>query len=533
MRCSVPPSQFSISYLFVALALAAFAAACSDSTVTQITGPGPTARCQPAITGLPSSLQASATKLPATVTANRECQWTLQSEDAWVQVNPNSGQGEASITVAVAENPAALTRTAALVLNGNRVSLSQEAAPCRFELGSSSSRVSAEGGRVGVSVAALSGCRWSASTEVPWIRVVSSAITGNGVAEFIADRNTAGERSGALTIAGLRYEVQQSAAAPAPGPPPSPPPSPTPAPPAPGPPPPPAPGPPPPPAPGPTPPPPAPAPAPLTLVTEPGTMPVGFVGQRFPGLRVRAQGGTGPYRITGTNLLGWPSSLDYNVDSVAGTADWHGTVTRVGEFPVRMVVEDSAGARSELMLTFVFRAAAAPLTLITEPATMPVGVLGQLFPGLRLRAQGGTGPYRFTATNLLGWPSSLDYNVDAAAGTADWHGRVTRTGEFPVRMVVEDSAGARSELMLTFVFRLPSSILDLGVFAGRLGETLRLQFLDGAVQPDEQPPRREEGRCPERDGGRARQVSWIAVQCLDDADETLDRQRDDDHDQET
>ena len=515
MRCRVPRSQFSISSRFIALALAALAAACSDSTVTQITGPGPTVRCQPALSGLPPALQSSAAKLPATVSANRECQWTLQSEAAWVQVTPNAGQGDGSITVAVAENPAAVTRTAALVLNGNRVSLSQEAAPCRFELGSSSSRVSAEGGPLGVSVSALSGCRWSATTEVPWIRVLSSAITGSGVAELIADRNTAGERSGAVTIAGLRYEVQQSAAAPAPGPPPSPPSGPTPPPPAPGP-----------------PPTPTPAPAPLTLITEPSTMPIGFLGQRFPGLRVRALGGTGPYRITGTNLLGWPSSLDYNVDAVAGTADWHGTVTRVGEFPVRMVVEDSAGARSELMLTFVFRAAAAPLTLISEPATMPVGVLGQLFPGLRLRAQGGTGPYRFTATNLLGWPSSLDYNVDAAAGTADWHGRVTRTGEFPVRMVVEDSAGARSELMLTFVFRQPPSILDLGVFAGRLGETLRLQFLDRAVQPDEQPPRRQEGRRPERDGSRARQVSWIAVQRLDDADETLDRQRDDDHDEE-
>jgi hypothetical protein len=130
-------------------------------------------------------------------------------------------------------------------------------------------------------------------------------------------------------------------------------------------------------------------------------------------------------------------------------------VTRVGEFPVRMVVEDSTGARSELMLTFVFKPAPtppAPLTLVTEPTTMPVGIMGQRFPGLKVRARGGTGPYRITGTNLLGWPSSLDYNVDPVAGTADWQGMVTRVGEFPVRMVVEDSTGARSELMLKFVF---------------------------------------------------------------------------------
>jgi hypothetical protein len=187
---------------------------------------------------------------------------------------------------------------------------------------------------------------------------------------------------------------------------------------------------------------------------EPSTMPVGYLGQRFPGLTVRARGGTGPYRITGANLLGWPSSLDYNVDPVAGTAVWHGTVTRIGEFPVRMTVEDSAGARSELMLTFIFRAPpTASLTLVMEPSTMPVGYLGQRFAGVTVRARGGTGPYRITGTNVLGWPSSLDYNVDPVAGTAVWHGTVTRLGEFPVRMTVEDSSGARSELMLTFVFR--------------------------------------------------------------------------------
>jgi hypothetical protein len=90
---------------------------------------------------------------------------------------------------------------------------------------------------------------------------------------------------------------------------------------------------------------------------EPATMPIGYLGERFAGLTVRARGGTGPYRITGRNLLGWPSSLDFKVDSVAGTALWHGIVTRTGEFPVRMTVEDSAGLTSDLMLTFVFRSA--------------------------------------------------------------------------------------------------------------------------------------------------------------------------------
>jgi hypothetical protein len=423
MWCGLRRIPFSCHRHSIGVALAIFAAACSESAVTQVTGPGPATRCQTALTGVPTSLPSSAARLTATVSTNRECRWTIESDASWMQVSPNSGQGEASVSVVVAENPTAIDRSTALVVNGSRVAVSQVAAPCRFELGSSSSRVSPEGGFFKVSVSAVSECRWSASSEVPWVRVASSEATGSGSAEFVAEVNTGGERSGTLRIAGLPFLVQQTATAPAP---PSPPP----------------------------PPPPPPPPTPLTLVSEPSTMPVGYLDQRFAGLRVRARGGTGPYRITGTNLLGWPSSLDYKVDPVAGTADWHGTVTRTGEFPVRMAVEDSAGARSELMLTFVFRAPpTAALTLVMEPTTMPVGYLGQRFAGLRVRVQGGTGPYRITGTNLLGWPSSLDYKVDPVAGTADWHGTVTRTGEFPVRMAVEDSAGARSELMLTFVFR--------------------------------------------------------------------------------
>ena len=421
-----------------AVALAVVAAACSESRVSQTTGPEPLTRCQTAVTGLPTSLAPSAARVTATVSTNRECQWTIVSEASWVRVTPDSGQGEASVSIVVAENPAAIDRSGVLVVNGNRVAVSQQAAACRFELASSSSRVPAAGGPFSVSVSTIPGCKWSASSDVPWVQVVSSELTGSDSVAFVADANTGGERTGTLRIAGSPFVVAQTATTPGspPTPPPTPPtpsPNPSPAPPTPA---------------------PSPSPTPLTLVSEPGTMPIGYMGERFPGVRVRARGGVGPYRITGANLLGWPSSLDYKVDAVAGTADWHGTVTRTGEFPVRMVVEDSAGARAELMLTFVFKPApAAPLTLVTEPGTMPIGYMGQRFAGLRVRTTGGTGPYRITGTNLLGWPSSLDYKVDAVAGTADWHGTVTRTGEFPVRMTVEDSTGARGELMLTFVFK--------------------------------------------------------------------------------
>jgi hypothetical protein len=305
---------------------------CTNSSLNEITAPDPATKCQSDLTGLPASVSSSASRLSATVSTNRECSWTLTSDASWIQVRPTSGQGPASVSVDVSENPAALERSAALVLGDNRVTVTQEPAPCRFELGSGSSRVAPQGGPFQIAVSTIVGCKWRASSAVPWVRVVSSEVTGSGSAEFAADVNSGDERSGTLTIAGLPHVVQQAGRVASPVPPPPSPPAP----------------------PSPTPPSPPP-PAPLTLEMEPTTMPIGYLGERFAGVTVRARGGTGPYRITGKNLLGWPSSLDYKVDPVAGTALWHGIVTRTGEFPVRMTVEDSKGATSELMLTFVFK----------------------------------------------------------------------------------------------------------------------------------------------------------------------------------
>ena len=327
-------------FLLSAVVAAALAiAGCTQSAVNEITGPDPAKKCEIELADLPRSVSSSAAHLTATVSTNRDCPWTIKSEASWIQVRPTSGQGRASVSVDVSENPAAIERSTALVLSDSRVTVTQEAAPCRYELGSSSSRLSPEGGSFQVPVSAVAGCKWRAASEVPWVRAVTAEATGSGSAEFVADVNTAGERSGTLTIAGLPHHVLQPATVSAPAPPPPNPPAPPPQN----------------PPPAPSPPTPPPAPAPLTLVMEPTTMPVGYLGQRFPGVTVRAKGGTGPYQISGKNILGWPSSLDYKVDPVAGTALWHGIVTRTGEFPVRMTVEDSAGARSELMLTFVFR----------------------------------------------------------------------------------------------------------------------------------------------------------------------------------
>jgi hypothetical protein len=124
-----------------------------------------------------------------------------------------------------------------------------------------------------VRVSTGAGCPWSASSEVPWVRLVRAGGPGSGSADFAVSQNGGSSRTTAVTVAGASVAVEQDAAR-STAPPPPPPPAPSPAPPAPAPAPKPAPPPPPSPAPAPSPappppPPPPPPPAPCEYRLEP------------------------------------------------------------------------------------------------------------------------------------------------------------------------------------------------------------------------------------------------------------------------
>src|SRR4029453_10669109 len=96
----------------------------------------------------------------ATVSTTRDCPWTIESQASWIKVSPNSGQGQTVVNLEVAENPVAIERSTTLVVSATSVTVTQKAAECRFELGSSSSRITADGGRFTVSVFLVPGVQW-------------------------------------------------------------------------------------------------------------------------------------------------------------------------------------------------------------------------------------------------------------------------------------------------------------------------------------------------------------------------------------
>jgi Putative binding domain, N-terminal len=243
------------------MALAVTTAACGGGTaVTEISAPTGV-RCQTNLTGPPSALPAAGGSVTAVVAAARECTWSVSSEASWIRVAPASGQGELEVTLTAAANQQPSARSGTIVVNDRRLTVTQEASPCRFTLERADTRIDAGGGRFAVNVSAEDSCTWTAATTERWIRVVNPSRKGSGEVEFEAQANTGDQRTARITVAFQTFTVTQERYTPPPPSAPNPPSPPAPAPaPAPAPPtvPPPAPAPPPAPRPGPVPTPPPP-----------------------------------------------------------------------------------------------------------------------------------------------------------------------------------------------------------------------------------------------------------------------------------
>jgi hypothetical protein len=112
------------------------------------------------------------------------------------------------------------------MVNGNRLSLAQEAAPCRYEVSPPSIRLSHDGGRGTFTVSATAACEWQAGTNDGWVRVLNGAGSSSGTVQVEAGANPArARRVATISIAGQSVTVAQDSD---PGPAPTPTPTPTP-----------------------------------------------------------------------------------------------------------------------------------------------------------------------------------------------------------------------------------------------------------------------------------------------------------------
>jgi len=119
----------------------------------------------------------------------------------------------------VAPNPSPSARSGTITVGSDtvqNVQLSQAPAPCQFTLGRTSDSIPAAGGNASVTVSAMGGCAWTATSEASWISVTSGQTgSGNGTVSLSISANTGAQRSGQVMIAGQQYTATQGSVTPA------------------------------------------------------------------------------------------------------------------------------------------------------------------------------------------------------------------------------------------------------------------------------------------------------------------------------
>jgi hypothetical protein len=216
------------SFLALAAAVAVSTVACT-STETSSAVIAPTAeKCQIAAASAPTVFPAGGGQGTLTVTANRDCTWSVATNAAWVSIATVSGQGDASIPYAVSANPVPSSRSATVIVGSQTIQLSQSPAPCRYAWTPASSSIGFAGGRLDVNLDTLTGCGWTASSDSPWVRI-ASASSGNAASTITlqVDANAGDPRAAHVSAGGAVFALSQQGAPP-PTPPPAPPPPPEP-----------------------------------------------------------------------------------------------------------------------------------------------------------------------------------------------------------------------------------------------------------------------------------------------------------------
>ena len=196
----------------LAACAAGFLCACGSSSSTQSTTTPSPVKCavqaQPDNTAFPFAGGSATVR----VSTNRECQWSAKTDASWMTLaSPADGQGDGSFRFTVVSNADASSRAGDIMVNDQRVPISQEGKPCDITLSSTHEVVDGAGGDRSIDVrASAAQCAWTAASNAPWITIVSGREgRGNGSVQFHVDPVTGPPRVGAMTIAGQAVQVEQ------------------------------------------------------------------------------------------------------------------------------------------------------------------------------------------------------------------------------------------------------------------------------------------------------------------------------------
>ena len=159
---------------------------------------------------------ADATSTTLTITAARDCTWEARSDASWMQLASTSGQGASTIAVTVGSNAQAASRTGGIVVNEQRLTLTQDGRGCTITLSGPTTPSTVAGGRATMQVSTLTGCPWTVTSSAPWLTPLATSGSGAASVAYDVSANTGAAREASLTVAGRTFVVSQDAAPTAP-----------------------------------------------------------------------------------------------------------------------------------------------------------------------------------------------------------------------------------------------------------------------------------------------------------------------------
>lgn len=225
------------------------AAACSGTSVSQLTGPSQTS-CSVSANAPLQPLSAEGDRITVNAAASRDCLWTASSQSSWLQVSPANGQGEGSVVIVAAANASSDVRIGAILINDMRLTVTQGAAAaaaspsvpspqpapapaagpeppaastpapspapapapaCTFNVTPRSATFGSDGGAGAIAVTSTNACAWTATRSGGWIDITSGDRgSGSGLVLYEVDRHKGkGTRGGSIVVAGITVTITQ------------------------------------------------------------------------------------------------------------------------------------------------------------------------------------------------------------------------------------------------------------------------------------------------------------------------------------
>jgi hypothetical protein len=192
----------------VLLAAAAFAVGCADKTPVE-------PACTYGVSPPTASVVASGGSGNIAVTTTDSCQWTAQSNSAWLTLAGASGTGSGQVTYTAVANGDQAPRSGLIVVAEHTVTITQDGKPvvpnCTYGIQPEQAQYAEDGGTGTIAVTTAAGCAWSASSNAPWVVVTGPGpTTGSGIATYRVEANLAPpERTAAVTIGDRTATITQ------------------------------------------------------------------------------------------------------------------------------------------------------------------------------------------------------------------------------------------------------------------------------------------------------------------------------------